>query len=183
MKKQEQSSTKPVSTKQGANNSSMKYSQSRSGVKVKIEGKNDKVPPQTRSPSKRKRTPKNKFSPSDQNNQAQSSKRKKYPIGISIASGSSLGVVANCKWCRGCIMRTQWRAIKKVKREVGVGFDTFQYHFFCCKNALSSDELHQLLDVIGASDEELGLKSAWTAAITKIRGKTAWDWLNEMKKK
>jgi len=54
---------------------------------------------------------------------------------------------------------------------------------FCCKNALSSDELQQLLDVIGASDEELGLKSAWTAAITKIRGKTAWDWLNEMKKK
>jgi hypothetical protein len=179
--KQEESSTKPVSTKEGANNSSMKYS--RSGVKIKIEGKVNKVPPQTRSPSKRKRTPKNKFSPSDQNNQAQSSKRKKYPIGISIASGSSLGVVANCKWCRGCIMRTQWRAIKKVKREVGVGFDTLQYHFFCCNNALSSDELQQLLDVIGASDEELGLKSAWTAAITKDRDKTAWDWLNEMNKK
>jgi hypothetical protein len=112
----------------------------------------NKVPPQTRSPSKRKRTPKNKFSPSDQNNQAQSSKRRKYPIGISIASGSSLGVVVNCKWCRGCIMRTQWGAIKKVKREVGVGFDILQYHFFCCKNALSSDELQQLPDVIGASD-------------------------------
>ncbi len=77
----------------------------------------------------------------------------------------------------------QWCAIKKVKREVGVGFDTLQYHFFCCKNALSSDELHKLLDVIGALDEELGLKSAWTAAITKNRGKAAWDWLNEMKKK
>ena len=66
-------------------------------------------------------------------------------------------------------MRTQWRAIKKVKREVGVGFDTLQYHFFCCKNALSSDELQQLLDVIGASDKELGLKSAWTAAIMIFR--------------
>jgi hypothetical protein len=38
-KKQEQSSTKPVSTKEGANNSSMKYS--RLGVKIKIEGTNN----------------------------------------------------------------------------------------------------------------------------------------------
>ena len=114
----------------------MKYS--RSGVKVKNEGKHNKVPPQTRSPSKRKQTPKNKFSPSDQNNQAQSSKRKKYPIGISIASGSSLGVMANCKWCRGCIMRMQSRAIKKVKREVGVGFDTLQYHFCSCRAAATA---------------------------------------------
>ena len=51
------------STKEGANNSSMKYSQS--GVNIKIECKNNKVPPQTRSPSKRQRTPKNKFSPSE----------------------------------------------------------------------------------------------------------------------
>jgi hypothetical protein len=88
--------------------------------------------------------------------------------------------MASCKWCRENIMRSQWRAIKRVKGEVGVGFDTLQYHFYCAKKALSPNELQQLLDVIAASDEDTGSKSAWTAMVTKERGETAWDYLNEI---
>ncbi len=49
--------------------------------------------------------------------------------------------------------------------------------------ALSAKELQQLLDVIAASDEDTGLKSAWTAVVTKERGKTAWDYIVEIEKK
>jgi hypothetical protein len=173
MENQKQSLSNPVSKKDGTNKSSKKGSKiMSSGVEVKVEGnKNNKVQPQRRTPSKRKRFPKVKYSPSDQDNTA--NKRKKYPIGISISSGSSSGIMAACRWCHGYIMRSQWRAIKRVKRDVGIGFDTSQYHFYCTKKALSANELQQLLDVIAASDEDTGLKSAWTAAVTKERGKTA----------
>ena len=43
-------------------------------------------------------------------------------------------------------MRSQWRAIKKVKRNGnGLGYDISQYHLRCVKKALSEKELEQLL--------------------------------------
>ena len=157
-------------------------------VKVKIEaedikGKDKKVPPPKRTPSKRHRVENVKWSPSQPDSPAH--KRKRYPIGISIATtGSSFGIQPKCKWCRGTIMRTQCRAIKKVKRDVGMGFDTSQIHLYCAKKALLPNELQQLLDVIAATpNAEAGFRSAWAASVSKEKGKTPWDHVNEMRKK
>ncbi len=57
-------------------------------------------------------------------------------------------------------MRTHCCAIKKVKRDVGIGFDTLQFHLYCAKKALSPNELQQILDVIAASNEERGFSLA-----------------------
>ena len=107
-------------------------------------------------------TPKQKYSPSDQGKQQKNPpmiKRMKYSIGLSILSGSAVGQLPSCKYCHGCIMRTQFCAIRKVKRNVGIGYEIAQFHFCCVRKAISSLELNQLIDVIKASDEDLGLKT------------------------
>ena len=103
-----------------------------------------------RTPSKRARTPKHKFSPPEDKKHATSRpKRKPYPIGLSVAQGSAMGPQPTCKYCRTCIMRSQWRAIKKVKRNGnGLGYDISQYHLRCVMKVLSEKELEQLLVVV-----------------------------------
>lgn len=146
----------------------------------------------TRPLSKRKRTPKVQFSPSENNEQRKQSdqtqpmtKRRRYPIGMSIAEGATFGLIPSCKHCHGMIQRKQMRAIRKVKRLAGLGYDIQHYHFYCVKKAINSRELQQLMDAIKASDYELGSKSAWASKINAggdandIKG---LQWLYEMEK-
>ena len=148
-----------------------------------------------RSLSKRKCTTKVKFSPSDHNEQRKQKttsdqsepmkKRRKYPIGMSIAEGASVGFIPSCKHCHGMIQRNQVRAMKKVKRLSGMGYDIQQYHFYCVKKAINSSELQQLMDAIKASDYELGSKSAWASKINAggdSNGIKGLQWLYEMEK-
>ncbi len=77
-------------------------------------------------------TPKQKYSPSDQGKQQQHRpmmKRMKYPIGLSILSGSAVGQLPSCKYYHGCIMRTNFFAIRKVKRIVGIWYEIAQFYF------------------------------------------------------
>ena len=136
-----------------------------------------------RTPSKRTRTPKVKFSPSDYSKPIK--KKVKYPTGMSIAEGAKLGSIPTCKHCRGMIMRNQVRAIKKVKRFAGLGYDIQQYHFYCVKKAINSCELQQLMDVIKASDYDLGSKSAWASKINAVGDSNdikGLQWMYEMDK-
>ena len=112
-------------------------------------------------------------------------KRRKYPIGMSIAEGASVGFIPSCKHCHGMIQRNQVRAMKKVKRLSGMGYDIQQYHFYCVKKAINSSELQQLMDAIKASDYELGSKSAWASKINAggdSNGIKGLQWLYEMEK-
>jgi hypothetical protein len=133
-------------------------------------------------PSKRKRTPKHKYSPSDDKKQAQNSKSKKrepYPIGLSVVRGSTYGREAKCKYCRACIMKSNWRVINKVKREGE--YDTSQYHLRCVKDAFSPEEVTQILAIIKALviDPDEGSISAMIRCILPTTKKTAWDYIRE----
>jgi hypothetical protein len=64
----------------------------------------------------------------------------KYPIGMTISSGSAVEQPPSCKYCHGCIMRAQFCAIRKVKRNVGIGYDIAQFHFYCVRKAISSSQ-------------------------------------------
>ena len=132
---------------------------SRSTKKLVYNSKQEK----RRTPSKCTRTPKEKFSPSDYSEPTK--KKVKYPTGMSIGEGAKLGPIPSCKHCHGMIRRNQVRAIKKVKRYAGLGYDIQQYHLYCIKKAINSKELQQLIDAIKASDYELGLKSAAKAEL------------------
>jgi len=137
-----------------------------------------------RTPSKRARTPKHKFSPPEDKKHATSRpKRKPYPIGLSVAQGSAMGPQPTCKYCRTCIMRSQWRAIKKVKRNGnGLGNDISQYHLKCVKKVLSKKELEQLLAIIRSLDldPDVGSRSAMIRQIDDGDSKkTAWDYIFE----
>jgi hypothetical protein len=63
-----------------------------------------------------------------------------------------------------------FRAIRKVKRNAGIGYETAQFHFCCVMKAISSPKLKQLINVIRASDEDLGLKTTWLSKITNDEG-------------
>ena len=133
-------------------------------------------------------TPKQKYSPSNQGQQQKHPpmmKRMKHPIGLSISSGSAIGQLPSCKYFHGCIMRTQFCAIRKVTRIVGIGYDIAQFHFCCVKKAISSPELQQLIIVVKASDEDLGLKTTWLSKITNNEGehKSGWTLIDDLSKK
>ena len=136
-----------------------------------------------RTPSKRTRTPKHRFSPpEDKKHAASRTKRKPYPIGLSVAQGSAMGPQPTCKYCQTCIMRSQWRAIKKVKRNGnGLGYDVSQYHLRCVKKVLSEKELEQLLAIIRSLDvdPDVGSRSAMIRQIDGDSKKTAWDYILE----
>jgi hypothetical protein len=107
---------------------------------------------------------------------------KPYPIGLSVAQGSAMGPQPTCKYCRTCIMRSQWRAIKKVKRNGnGLGYDVSQYHLRCVKKVLSEKELEQLLAIIRSLDvdPDVGSRSAMIRQIDGDSKKTAWDYILE----
>jgi hypothetical protein len=135
-----------------------------------------------RTPSKRKITPKHKYSPPDDKKQAQSSKSEKrepYPIGLSVACGSTHGRVAKCKYCLACIMRSDWRVINKVKRDGE--YNTSQYHLRCVNNAFLPEEVTQILAIIKALeiDPDEGSISAMIRCILQDKKKTAWDYIRE----
>ena len=80
-------------------------------------------------------------------------------------------------------MRSQWRAIKKVKRNGnGLGNDISQYHLKCVKKVLSKKELEQLLAIIRSLDldPDVGSRSAMIRQIDDGDSKkTAWDYIFE----
>jgi hypothetical protein len=56
-------------------------------------------------------------------------------------------------------MRTQFCAIRKVNRNVGIEYDIAHFYFCYVRNAISSPELQQLIDVIRDSDEDFGIEN------------------------
>jgi len=56
-------------------------------------------------------------------------KHMKYPIGLSISSGLTVGQQPSCKYFHGCIMRAKFCAIRKVKRIVGIWYEIAQFYF------------------------------------------------------
>jgi hypothetical protein len=85
-------------------------------------------------------------------------KKKKYPVGMSVSIGARLGHLLVCTYCLANIMRNQGHAIRKVRRFVGGGFDTSQYHFYYVEKTINPVELQLLMGVIKALGCDLELK-------------------------